>query len=472
MKSIDNIENSIKIGNKKFIESELQHFLRIPSETCNKKGISKAKNFLITYLSDFCEEIKEYEGKINPLILAKVVGKTQKSLLIYMMYDTQPINNKNEWISHPFGAEIRTLPPPLDIIGKCIIARGAYNSKTPLLCFINVVKELKKHKELPISLFLLFDGEEEIGSPGLLKILDNNSNIFKDCIDAYFPSTKQNFSGESVLKLGYKGILSLTIKILSRNKEPHSAFRSMISNPAVDLISLLNTLYSNNEFLIESLKKPYKISEDELQLTDKLMKTLDIDKIKVKAGIVNINEGDPKKVFIDYLFNPTFNISTLKSGFLGQGTKNYVPNEAVCNIDIRFAHKIPIDVIFKEIKELVKEFSHTIESKVMLIKNIGYESSRVTKDSVLVKSLVETANILGVFTEIWPISAAAAPLSIIQKVLGLNFISGGLGIGGSAHSVNEFIQYKSIINTRLSNYHFLKIYSQLNDNKNKGNLIK
>jgi acetylornithine deacetylase/succinyl-diaminopimelate desuccinylase-like protein len=71
-------------------------------------------------------------------------------------------------------------------------------------------------------------------------------------------------------------------------------------------------------------------------------------------------------------------------------------------------------------------------------------------------------------TEIWPISAAAAPLSVMQKVLGLDFITGGLGIGGLAHSVNEFIQYNSIINTRLANYNFIKTYSQLLENTNKG----
>jgi acetylornithine deacetylase/succinyl-diaminopimelate desuccinylase-like protein len=169
---------------------------------------------------------------------------------------------------------------------------------------------------------------------------------------------------------------------------------------------------------------------------------------------------------MNYLFNPTFNISTLKSGFLEEGTKNYVPNEAVCKIDIRFAHKIPIDVLFNEIKEKIEEFSHTSKSKITLIKNIGYESSRVSKDSVLVKSLVETAENFGILTEMWPISAAAAPLGIIQKVLGLDFITGGLGIGGSAHSVNEFIQYNSIINQRLFFYNFLQIYSRLLNEQN------
>jgi len=466
MKSIDNIENQIKTGNKKFIESDLQPFLRISSNTLNKEGIISGKNFILTYISSFCEEIKEYQGIINPLIIAKVEGKTQKSLLIYMMYDTQPINKGKEWIGNPFGAEIHNLPPPLDILGNCIIARGAYNSKTPLLCFLSVVKELKEKNELPLTLFLIFDGEEEIGSPSLSKILENNKETFKDCRGVYYPSTKQNISGKSVLKLGYKGILSVTIIVSSLNKEPHSAFSAMIPNPAVDLISLLNTIYTNNEFLIKSLKKPYNISRDEHRLIDTLMKTLDLDKIKEKAGILNTREKDLRSSFTNYLFNPTFNISTLKSGFLEEGTKNYVPNEAVCKIDIRFAHKIPIDVLFNEIKEKIEEFSHTSKSKITLIKNIGYESSRVSKDSVLVKSLVETAENFGILTEMWPISAAAAPLGIIQKVLGLDFITGGLGIGGSAHSVNEFIQYNSIINQRLFFYNFLQIYSRLLNEQN------
>ncbi|MFX1259204.1 MAG: hypothetical protein ACFFAN_15225, partial [Promethearchaeota archaeon] len=92
----------------------------------------------------------------------------------------------------------------------------------------------------------------------------------------------------------------------------------------------------------------------------------------------------------------------------------------------------------------------------------GYEGSRVLKDSNLVRSLIKSFEKLNVQTEIWPLSAAAAPLSIIQKELGLNFIVGGLGIGGFAHSPNEFIQVDSILNIRLSNYYFLKNYTHNN----------
>ncbi|KKL82444.1 hypothetical protein LCGC14_1984670, partial [marine sediment metagenome] len=163
MNSKSYIEKIIKDTNKAFIEKELRPFLKIPSITLNKEGIKEAKEFLISYIKSFSEDIEEYSGEINPLILARIKGNIKESMLIYMMYDTQPVNKQNKWICDPFGAEIRILPSPLDMLGECIIARGAYNSKTPLMCFLNVVKELKKREELPISLFLLFDAEEEKG---------------------------------------------------------------------------------------------------------------------------------------------------------------------------------------------------------------------------------------------------------------------------------------------------------------------
>ena len=131
----------------------------------------------------------------------------------------------------------------------------------------------------------------------------------------------------------------------------------------------------------------------------------------------------------------------------------------MCNVDIRFAHDISVNALFQEIKEKIDTFSKGTQSEIELIRNVGYESSRVNKESILVKSLIKSAEVLGVSTELWPLSAAAAPLTKIQRELGLDFITGGLGIGGFAHSANEFIQYDSIINTRMSNYYFLKFYS-------------
>ncbi len=455
----DNAQNTIvsqiKENNENYIKNELIPFLSIPSNTLNKKGIAEAKEFILSYIAEICDDIKEIQGDINPLILGQIDGNSKKQLLIYMMYDTQPITKDTEWISEPFGAKIRVLPPPLSDLGECLIARGAFNSKTPLLNFLSIVKLLKKKSLLKISLLLLFDGEEEMGSPSLVKYIKANKEKFKNVIGAYYPSAKQNLSGDAVLKLGYKGILSISITTSSENSEPHSSYSGIIPNPVLDLISLINKIYFKRTFKIKSLNRPYEISKEEHFLLNKLFLKIDIEKVKKKAGIKSLTFQDPHNAFIEYLFAPTFNISTIKAGFLEEGQKNNVPNSAKCNIDIRFAHNISVNEIFKDIKEIVDNNSSSMTSKVELVKNMGYDGSRITINSAILKNLQKSFEKLEIPIEIWPISPAAAPLSQIKKHLGIDFIVGGLGIGGYAHSPNEFIQLKSIIDSRLANFYFL-----------------
>ena len=90
----------IRNSNKDFIKDELRPFLKIPSNTLNHEGIMTAKNFLVSYVSKFSDKVDEFKGEINPLIIAKVEGEIKESLLIYMMYDTQPISHAKEWISN------------------------------------------------------------------------------------------------------------------------------------------------------------------------------------------------------------------------------------------------------------------------------------------------------------------------------------------------------------------------------------
>jgi len=459
--NLENIRNQIQEENALFITNDLQEFLRIPSYSLNSNGIEQAKKFIINYISEFCEEINIFEHKINPTIFTEVKGNSPEKLLIYMMYDTQPVNKEKEWISPPFAAEISRLNPPLDKLGDCIIARGSYNSKTPLMMFLNVVKILKRENMLPISLVLVFDGEEEIGSPTFREFLNQNKSKIKQCIDCYYTSAKQNIDKTPVIKMGYKGILSLSIKAYSENKEPHSAFSNIIANPARDLYIFLNKIYDESKFKIESLKKPYILKPKESELFEKLIEKVDIDKVFTKAGIVQTLEKDLKSVFSKYLFQPTFNISTLKSGFLEDGYKNVVANSALVNIDIRFARtNISPVQIFNEIKNKLHNFIKKSDSKFDLKYNMGYSGSRVPIDSIINKTFLETCKNMNLEPEIWPLSAAAAPLSILKTKFNLNFLSGGLGLGGYAHAPNEFIQVSSILDARIFNFYFLNNYSR------------
>jgi len=239
----------------------------------------------------------------------------------------------------------------------------------------------------------------------------------------------------------------------------------MIPNPVNDLISVLNSIYVDGNFKIDSLKQAYKINQEERDIMNKLSYKTSHVALKKKRGITQSLIADNEKSFYNYLFNPSFNISTIKSGFLDGGIKNVVPNQAECNIDIRYAHDVKIKTIYQEIEKIVDNFNKNSNSHIDLIKNIGYKGSRVKRDTNLISSMHKSFEFLGVKYEEWPLSAAAAPLSRIKNELELNFVVGGLGIGGNAHAPNEFIQIESILNARRFIYFFLQFYAKLNKSR-------
>ncbi len=47
----------IRSTNEKFIKEDLIRFLKIPSYTANREAIKEAKDFITSYISNFCEKI-------------------------------------------------------------------------------------------------------------------------------------------------------------------------------------------------------------------------------------------------------------------------------------------------------------------------------------------------------------------------------------------------------------------------------
>ena len=62
--------NTIKRSDRVFIEEDLRPFLQIASNTGNPPGIKQAKEYIIQYIADICDDITEIKGEINPLFLA------------------------------------------------------------------------------------------------------------------------------------------------------------------------------------------------------------------------------------------------------------------------------------------------------------------------------------------------------------------------------------------------------------------
>src|SRR5690554_5096287 len=151
------------------IDSSLERLftlLRIASistEPAYAGECTKAAEWLSDQLSSlgFDASVRPTTG--HPMVVGHARDRDGPSALFYGHYDVQPVDPLELWSSNHFDPKIGE-----ENGQKVILARGSSDDKGQLMTFIEACRAYKAIRgELPINLTVLFEGEEEAGSPSL-----------------------------------------------------------------------------------------------------------------------------------------------------------------------------------------------------------------------------------------------------------------------------------------------------------------
>ena len=162
--------------------------------------------------------------KINvnaPIIFSESEGKTKRTLLFYSHYDVMPPEPLEEWIVEPFSAEIRE---------NKIIGRGVADTKSSLLADILAAEAVRDVLgELPVGVKFVFEGEEEVDSASLIKLIEREPETFKaDGMLCEGGSMGEN--GRPVISAGLKGSLVMELRAKTAEVDQHSMWAPIIPN--------------------------------------------------------------------------------------------------------------------------------------------------------------------------------------------------------------------------------------------------
>jgi len=124
-----------------------QTFLRQPSLSAQNMGVRQCADLLRSWLIERGAYVEYHGSDTHPLICAEWFVGAPKTLLVYGMYDVQPVDDQ-PWTSPPFAADIREH----SVGGPSIFARGACNSKGPLMAFLHTVEALRTTTGLPVNI--------------------------------------------------------------------------------------------------------------------------------------------------------------------------------------------------------------------------------------------------------------------------------------------------------------------------------
>jgi acetylornithine deacetylase/succinyl-diaminopimelate desuccinylase-like protein len=459
MKSLDPIHHTIESEFDDHLEA-IREFVRMPSISADGTGIAETAQGVKVLIEDVGGQAEVVPTKGHPVVYGELSAGQPKTLIIYGMYDVQPVAGE-EWVVPPFKGEILELPG----LGRCIVNRGIYNTKGPLRAFFNALCVMRQMEELPVNLKFVIEGEEEQGSKHLPDfIADHRDRLSADAV--FFPFFSLDSTGKPMIYLGQKGVLKVQLVCTGgewggpTTRGIHSKNAAWVASPPWRLVQALASMAGPDESITidgfyDQVRQP--TSEDE-ELLARLDATFDERTVMRENDFLHFKYNlHGANLLRKYLFSPTLNINGLISGHVGEGVKTVLPHQARVKMDVR----LPPDMTVEDTLDKIR--SHLVRHRfedISVEELAGYGWSRVSVKEPVVEALIQTCRYHGCEPEIWPYIAGSARFCLFTQDLGLPLIMGGLGHGGRAHSPNEYAIVDKIELFEKSMVTFLHCYAE------------
>ena len=304
--------------------------LRIPSIGTDRQRLRECAQcaaWLKRYLRPlgFEADIRLTNGQ--PVLLAERPGKVGAPVvLFYGHYDVQPADPLELWKSDPFAPELRD--------GR-VYARGASDNKGQLFAFLQGVAALfDAGVELP-TIRLVFDGEEESGSGGLLANLTAwRQNLQADVMMVGDVGVHE--SGRAAIIVGLRGIVHLTVTLRGAPRDLHSGTHGGVApNAAAGMARLLASLHDEHGRIVVSgfLERVVPPSPEELKFAH--VEPFDAERYEREIGVAPAGGEAGVPVVERKSFRPTIDVNGIHSGYGGPGSKTVLPSVAVAKLSAR-----------------------------------------------------------------------------------------------------------------------------------------
>lgn len=305
--------------------------LRFPSVSTDSRHNADTRacaDWLVAKLTSMGLTTALHETPGHPVIVAKnthIAGR--RTVLLYGHYDVQPAEPYAEWKSPPFEPTIRD---------GVIFCRGATDNKGQLMAHVSGLAEtLAKQGDLPVNLTILFEGEEEIGSPNLKPFLEAHREELA-CDVVAISDTGMVGPGVGTFTYGLRGIACMEVKVHGPSIDLHSGiFGGAVANPATVAARLAATLHDEQgKVLIPGFYDAVKPLADWersawAELGDGDAETLSLTGVPALFGEPGFTERERRWA------RPTAEVNGIGGGYQGEGSKTVIPREAFVKLSFR-----------------------------------------------------------------------------------------------------------------------------------------
>ncbi|MBO7720882.1 MAG: M20/M25/M40 family metallo-hydrolase [Kiritimatiellae bacterium] len=268
-----------------------------------------------------------------PAVFAELKGgEGASTVLFYGHYDVQPPDPLPEWNTPPFE--------PTVIDGR-VHCRGAQDDKGQFFAFLcglrRFLASTAAERGTAPNLKIVLEGQEESGSSGLFKLLDERDFRRRLAADVMLVcDTSAAADLRPAIVAGLRGVNHFTVTLEAANRDLHSGeYGGIAPNAAQGMAELMASLHNDDGSIavrgfLDGVEPP---ADGELAAAEAGMATEEM--YATDIGTEPCGGVAGRSAVLRNCFEPTVELNGIHSGYGGPGSKTVIPCKALAKLSTR-----------------------------------------------------------------------------------------------------------------------------------------
>lgn len=433
-------------ANAATIVRSLADLVALPNVSRNLADVRRNATALRSAFADrgVTLDLVEIDGAA-PVVTGRITApEADRRIGIYVHYDGQPADPA-QWRTDPFeptlytaaaegGGRARPLPADSEAVDPewRLYARAVADDKAPFVALLAALDALRSAGIKPTrEVVLLFEGEEEIGSPHLsayLRQLRNrlDAEAWLVCDGPVHPTRRPQ------VIFGVRGYAGLELTVYGPLHELHSGhYGNWAPNPAQHLARLLASMKDDDgTVLVEGFYDSTVAAGEAERAALERLPPID-DELRDALGLAATEAGNA--LLAERMLLPSLNVRGLAAAAVGEATRNVIPATARASIDIRLAAGNDPEAMLDLVSDHIRGRGfHVVDSDpdehtrrahprvVKVTREVGYPAVRTPIDAPVAGDVLAAAEVAaGEAVISLPTLGGSVPLHSFAEVLGV-----------------------------------------------------